>query len=158
DQALGALPRRGLGRGSARPEVSRGRGAGEARLGQRLSLDQLRGTVRLSGHDRLVRELDSGCRDARADRLDRAPPLSLHVSRMTETLDGIIRNRVAERLAAGEVALSMQVRLVDSVEIAQIAESCGYDSLYVDIEHSAMSLRQTGQICVAALAAGVTPF
>jgi 2-keto-3-deoxy-L-rhamnonate aldolase RhmA len=75
-----------------------------------------------------------------------------------ESLEGVVRNAVAERLAAGEVAVSMTVRLVESVEIAQIARTCGYDSLYIDLEHCPMSLRQAGQICVAALGAGITPF
>ena len=73
-------------------------------------------------------------------------------------MNDIIRNNVAAKLAAGEVALSMQVRLVESIEIAQIAQSCGYDTLYVDVEHSTLTLRQTGQICMAALAVGITPF
>lgn len=75
-----------------------------------------------------------------------------------DDLTSILRNRVAERLAADEVAVSMTVRLVESVEIAQIAATCGYDSLYIDIEHSPLTLYQTGQICVAALGAGITPF
>ncbi|MGE0630277.1 MAG: HpcH/HpaI aldolase/citrate lyase family protein [Hyphomicrobiaceae bacterium] len=70
----------------------------------------------------------------------------------------LIRNNVMDGLAAGNVVLSMQVRLVESIEIAQIAKSCGYDTLYVDVEHSTLSLRQTGQICMAALSAGITPF
>ena len=73
-------------------------------------------------------------------------------------MNDILRNNVAAKLAAGEVALSMQVRLVESIEIAQIAHSCGYDTLYVDVEHSTLTLRQTGQICMAALAVGITPF
>lgn len=73
-------------------------------------------------------------------------------------MEDLIQNNVQARLAAGEVVLSMQVRLVESIEIAQIAKSCGYDTLYVDVEHSTLSLRQTGQICIAALAAGITPF
>ena len=73
-------------------------------------------------------------------------------------MNDILRNNVAARLAAGEVALSMQVRLVESIEIAQIAHACGYDTLYVDVEHSTLTLRQTGQICMAALAVGITPF
>lgn len=77
---------------------------------------------------------------------------------MSGRVDGIVRNRVLEILSRGEVALSMQVRLVDSVEIAQIAGSAGYDSLYVDVEHSAMSLWQASQICVAALGVGIAPF
>jgi len=77
---------------------------------------------------------------------------------VAESLTDVVRNAVTERLAADEVALSMQVRLVESIEIAQIARSCGYDSLYVDMEHSSFSLNQTSQICIAALAVGVTPF
>lgn len=73
-------------------------------------------------------------------------------------MNDILRNNVATKLAAGEVVLSMQVRLVESIEIAQIAHACGYDTLYVDVEHSTLSLRQTGQICMAALAVGITPF
>jgi 4-hydroxy-2-oxoheptanedioate aldolase len=77
---------------------------------------------------------------------------------VAETLEDIVRNNVAANLARGEIALSMQVRLVESIEIAQIAKSCGYDSLYIDVEHSALTLRQTGQICIAASMVGVTPF
>lgn len=77
---------------------------------------------------------------------------------MEERLEDIVRNNVAERLGKGEVALSMQVRLVESIEIAEIAKACGYDSLYVDVEHSAFTLQRTGQICMAANAVGVTPF
>lgn len=73
-------------------------------------------------------------------------------------MSAIVENNVKRKLAAGEVVLSMQVRLVESIEIAQIAQSSGYDTLYVDVEHSTHSLRQTGQICIAALAAGITPF
>lgn len=73
-------------------------------------------------------------------------------------MNEIVTNNVAKKLAAGEVVLSMQVRLVESIEIAQIAQSCGYDTLYVDVEHSSLTLRQTGQICMNALAVGITPF
>lgn len=51
----------------------------------------------------------------------------------------------------------MVVRLVQSVEIVNIAKSCGFDALYVDLEHSSFSLQAAAQICVAALDAGVAP-
>ncbi len=70
----------------------------------------------------------------------------------------LLVNRVAQRLNAGQVAISMSVRIVDSIEVAQVAFASGYDSLYVDMQHGAMSLRTTGQICIAAIALGVTPF
>jgi 2-keto-3-deoxy-L-rhamnonate aldolase RhmA len=70
----------------------------------------------------------------------------------------VVRNSVKERLARGEVASSMTVRLTRGVEIAQLAKTAGFDSLYIDLEHSSLSLETTSQICVAALQAGVAPF
>jgi 2-keto-3-deoxy-L-rhamnonate aldolase RhmA len=73
---------------------------------------------------------------------------------MSET----VRNSVKERLARGEVASSMTVRLTRSVEIAGLARTAGFDSLYVDLEHSSLSLETTSQICIAALNVGIAAF
>jgi 4-hydroxy-2-oxoheptanedioate aldolase len=70
----------------------------------------------------------------------------------------VIRNAVKERLARGEVASSMTVRLTRGIEIAGLARTAGFDSLYVDLEHSSLSLETTSQICVAALETGIAPF
>jgi 2-keto-3-deoxy-L-rhamnonate aldolase RhmA len=69
-----------------------------------------------------------------------------------------LRNSVKERLARGEVASSMIVRLTRSIEIARLAKTAGFDSLYVDLEHSPLSLETTSQICTAALEAGIAAF
>jgi 2-keto-3-deoxy-L-rhamnonate aldolase RhmA len=69
----------------------------------------------------------------------------------------ILRNPLKEKLARGEVAASMTVRLVRGIEIARIAGTAGFDSLYVDMEHSSFSFESTSQICVAALEAGLAP-
>jgi 4-hydroxy-2-oxoheptanedioate aldolase len=74
-----------------------------------------------------------------------------------ENIGAILRNHAKEKLARGEVVASMTVRLVAGIEIARIAKTAGFDSLYVDMEHSRFSLETTGQICMAALAAGITP-
>jgi 4-hydroxy-2-oxoheptanedioate aldolase len=70
----------------------------------------------------------------------------------------ILRNGVKEKLARGEVVASMTVRLVRQIEIAQIAATAGFDTLYIDVEHASVSLETTSQICIAALAAGIAPF
>jgi 4-hydroxy-2-oxoheptanedioate aldolase len=72
-------------------------------------------------------------------------------------LNEVLRNDVKEKLRRGEVIASMTVRLVRGIEIARIAKTAGFDSLYVDMEHSSFSLETTGQICIAALEAGITP-
>jgi 4-hydroxy-2-oxoheptanedioate aldolase len=76
---------------------------------------------------------------------------------MPGKIDEVLRNHMKEKLARGEVVSSITVRLVRGIEIARIAKTAGFDSLYVDLEHSSFSLETTGQICMAALAAGVTP-
>ncbi|MGA2895611.1 MAG: aldolase/citrate lyase family protein [Xanthobacteraceae bacterium] len=76
---------------------------------------------------------------------------------MPGKINDILRNHAKEKLARGEVIASMTVRLVRGVEIARLAKTAGFDSLYVDMEHSSFSLETTGQICIAALAAEVTP-
>jgi 4-hydroxy-2-oxoheptanedioate aldolase len=76
---------------------------------------------------------------------------------MTKEINEVLRNRVKEKLARGEVVASVTVRLVRGVEIARIASTAGFDTLYVDMEHSSFALETTGQICIAALEAGVTP-
>src|SRR5882672_3076411 len=73
------------------------------------------------------------------------------------TIGNILRNNVKEKLARGDVVASMTVRLVRQVEIAQIAKTAGFDTIYVDMEHCSASIETTSQICMAALAAGIAP-
>jgi 2-keto-3-deoxy-L-rhamnonate aldolase RhmA len=75
---------------------------------------------------------------------------------MTVKANEVLRNHLKEKLARGEVAASMTVRLVLGIEIARIAKTAGFDSLYVDMEHSSFSF-ETTRICMAALQVGVTP-
>jgi 2-keto-3-deoxy-L-rhamnonate aldolase RhmA len=77
---------------------------------------------------------------------------------MTQTARELVRNGVKDKLARDEVVGSMAVRLVRTVEIAAIAKTAGFDTFYIDVEHSSFSLDTTGQICMAGLAAGITPF
>ena len=69
----------------------------------------------------------------------------------------LLRNVVKEKLARNELVASMTVRLTRGVEIARLAKTAGFDMIYIDLEHSTMTLDITGQICLAALSAGITP-
>src|SRR5271154_6366257 len=70
----------------------------------------------------------------------------------------VLRNHVKEKLQRGEVVASMTVRLVRGIEIARMAKTAGFDSLYVDMEHSSFSFETMSQICMAAIEAAITPF
>ena len=64
---------------------------------------------------------------------------------MANEINELLRNHVKERLGRGEVVASMTVRLIRGIEIARIAKTAGFDSLYVDLEHASFSLDTTGQ-------------
>jgi 2-keto-3-deoxy-L-rhamnonate aldolase RhmA len=69
----------------------------------------------------------------------------------------VLRNNFKEKLKRGEVVSSMTVRLIRTTEVARIAKTAGFDMLYIDLEHSSLSLDATGQICMAALDLGLFP-
>ncbi len=69
----------------------------------------------------------------------------------------ILRNNVKEKLARGEVVASMTARLSRSIEIARIAKTAGFDMLYIDLEHSPLTMDATGQICLSCLDIGIMP-
>ncbi|WP_454692660.1 HpcH/HpaI aldolase family protein [Achromobacter aloeverae] len=75
----------------------------------------------------------------------------------TDDLSTLTRNPLRERLARGELATSMSLRMSRSHEIGRIAASAGFDALYVDLEHSVLSLETAATLCHAAREAGVVP-
>src|SRR5437899_1247360 len=68
-----------------------------------------------------------------------------------------IINPVKARMAAGDVALGMIVRLARSGDIARIAKTTGHDFIFIDRQHALFSLETVGHIAQAALGCGVAP-
>jgi 2-keto-3-deoxy-L-rhamnonate aldolase RhmA len=84
-----------------------------------------------------------GQRDSKAEVLGYAEPIGENIAKKT--------------LAAGEPALCMGISQMRTPNIALIAASCGFDAVSIDLEHNPTSLEAAAGICVAALAAGITP-
>ena len=74
-----------------------------------------------------------------------------------QTLEVPSKNLMKAKMASGELAVGMIVRLMRGVEIAAIARSAGFDCLYIDLEHSPLTMDATGQICLACLDIGIMP-
>jgi 2-keto-3-deoxy-L-rhamnonate aldolase RhmA len=74
-----------------------------------------------------------------------------------ESIMQSIKNHAKAQLAAGELALGMGLRQARTVDIAQIAQTAGFDWLFIDMEHNSMDIDTAAQICAAALVGGVTP-
>ena len=70
----------------------------------------------------------------------------------------ILRSSVKDKLAAGGVVSSMTVRLIPSVDIVQIIKSAGFDTFYIDLEHSPLSIETANNLASAALLAGCDCF
>jgi 2-keto-3-deoxy-L-rhamnonate aldolase RhmA len=68
-----------------------------------------------------------------------------------------LRNAAVERLKAGELAVGIILRQARTVDIAPVMKACGYDWLFLDLEHNSMDLDTAVQISVAALGAGIAP-
>jgi 2-keto-3-deoxy-L-rhamnonate aldolase RhmA len=69
----------------------------------------------------------------------------------------VISNHALRKLQQGELALGMGLRQARTVDIAQIAQACDFDWLFIDMEHNSMSMDTAAQICSAALGMGVAP-
>ena len=66
-------------------------------------------------------------------------------------------NIAKQKLAANELVLCFGVNQLRTPNIAMIAAACGFDALYIDLEHNPTSLETAAGICVAALGLGITP-
>src|SRR5438046_10351221 len=68
-----------------------------------------------------------------------------------------VRNPARERLNNGELCLGIGLRQARTVDIAAAMATCGFDWLFIDLEHGTMPLDTAMQISVAALPAGIPP-
>jgi 2-keto-3-deoxy-L-rhamnonate aldolase RhmA len=68
-----------------------------------------------------------------------------------------VRNPARERLNNGELCLGIGLRQARTVDIAAAMATCGFDWLFIDLEHGTMPLDTAMQISVAALTAGISP-
>lgn len=68
-----------------------------------------------------------------------------------------MRNIAREKLEQGGLSLGIGVRIVKGVEIAKAMKDAGFDWLFLDLEHSTMSIETASQIAQAALDIGIAP-
>lgn len=52
----------------------------------------------------------------------------------------------------------MGVRLVKNTQVVHLAANAGFDALFIDLEHSTLSIEDSSQHCIVALQRGITPF
>jgi len=68
-----------------------------------------------------------------------------------------ISNPARARLQADQLAIGLGLRQARTVDIAAAMRTCGFDWLFIDLEHNSMTLDMAVQIAVAAKGAGISP-
>lgn len=66
-------------------------------------------------------------------------------------------NPLVRKLASGDSAFCLAIRLMRLPHIAHMAKAAGFDALYVDMEHSMVGIEDASNICIAAWDIGVAP-
>ena len=66
-------------------------------------------------------------------------------------------NKVKRALLNGDLQIGTWVTVLRTPQIAQMIATAGFDFMYVDMEHSSFSIETVGDLCHAALAAGLVP-
>jgi 4-hydroxy-2-oxoheptanedioate aldolase len=70
--------------------------------------------------------------------------------------DFVKKNLMKEKLRKGEIAVGVIVQ-EPSVQVVEILGLMGFDWLFIDCEHSSMSVEDVGRLVVAAELRGITP-
>ena len=67
------------------------------------------------------------------------------------TLKNITKSKILDK----ELSLGVGIRQARTVDIAKIMKTCGYDWLFIDLEHNSMDIDMATQISVAAQDTGL---
>ncbi|RYN15663.1 hypothetical protein AA0112_g12619 [Alternaria arborescens] len=67
-------------------------------------------------------------------------------------------NNLLLQHSIGGLCTAMGIRMVTDPQVVDIATNAGYHSLFIDLEHSALDIRDANRLCLAGLCNGITPF
>ncbi|KAK6209379.1 hypothetical protein LQW54_006367 [Pestalotiopsis sp. IQ-011] len=62
------------------------------------------------------------------------------------------------KAASKQLCKAFGIRLVKDTQIVQLAKNASFDALFIDLEHSTLSLEDAGNLCRSGLQLGITPF
>ena len=68
-----------------------------------------------------------------------------------------IKNVSKDKLKNNQICIGIGLRQSRTVDIGKIMKTCGYDWLFIDMEHNSMDIDIASQISVAAQDSGITP-
>ncbi|KAI1392698.1 Pyruvate/Phosphoenolpyruvate kinase [Hypoxylon trugodes] len=70
----------------------------------------------------------------------------------------MLQNNLLQKVSQDQMCTAIGVKVVTSNEIILLARAAGYDSVFIDLEHSVMSIEDASRLCSTSLLSGITPF
>ncbi|PYH94673.1 Phosphoenolpyruvate/pyruvate domain-containing protein [Aspergillus ellipticus CBS 707.79] len=67
-------------------------------------------------------------------------------------------NNIYSQVTKGALCKAFGIRLVTNPAVVQLAKNGGFEALFVDLEHSTLSIDDASAMCAAGLQSGITPF
>ena len=68
-----------------------------------------------------------------------------------------LQNITKSKILNKEISFGVGIRQARTVDIGKIMKTCGYDWLFIDLEHNSMDIDMATQISMAAQDTGITP-
>ncbi len=66
-------------------------------------------------------------------------------------------NKMKRKLESGEMVLGTWVRNIRSTSLVHMIAQCGFDFVYIDMEHSSMNLETVSELCFTAQLSDIVP-
>lgn len=71
---------------------------------------------------------------------------------------GFYPNNLQTCVSSNKVCTAFGVKISTNAQVVQIAANTGFDSLFIDLEHSSLTLPEASNLCNVGHLAGITPF
>lgn len=77
---------------------------------------------------------------------------------ISDQTDSIAPNNLLSNASQNQICTAFGIKISPDTSIIHIAKAAGYDSLFIDLEHTALTIKDANQLCITANSAGITPF
>ncbi|RKK07586.1 hypothetical protein BFJ66_g17511 [Fusarium oxysporum f. sp. cepae] len=67
-------------------------------------------------------------------------------------------NTLVTKVASGQLCKAFGIKFTTNPQVVQLAKNAEFDSLFIDLEHSTLSIDDVSQLSCVGLLAGITPF
>ncbi|KAG0673953.1 hypothetical protein C6P40_002496 [Pichia californica] len=72
-------------------------------------------------------------------------------------MDKLFVNKLLKNIQTGKRTISLNLKITRTMDVIPMAKTAGYETIFIDGEHSSLSTETINDLCVTALGYGITP-